>query len=329
MADNVIVAENLTKVFPSREEKKFLGLFGRRKDVLAVDRVSFTVRRGEILGYLGENGSGKTTTIKMLAGILTPTSGRASVLGYTPWERKREYLKRIGVVFGGQTLLFWDIPAWEAFKFYRDVYEVPEDEFQRRIEYFDSVLGIKKIAGKPVRKMSLGEKMKCNLVAALLHGPEVVFLDEPTIGLDALAKEAVRDFIRTLNKEKKLTVMLTTHDVLDVEALCTRVILLDKGRKVFHGRISELKRRYLGYKIVYAEYDRIKNKSAFHRVTRAGRLVGRGNNWIELEVKADENLPRTVAGLFRAFNVIDLDVREPGLDELLVRIYGENKSERG
>ncbi len=321
-----MVVNGLTKVFTAREKGSGLRrLFGRKKEIVAVDHVSFKVRRGEILGYLGENGSGKTTTIKMLTGIMTPTSGSARVLGFVPWERKREYLKRIGVVFGMQSLLFWDIPAMEAFKFYRDVYEVSQDDFSERLEYFDSILGVKKLAEKPVRKMSLGERMKCNLVAALLHYPEIVFLDEPTIGLDAVSKEAVRDFIRDFNKKHKLTVMLTTHDVLDVEALCTKVLLLDKGKKIFHGSISRLKKNYLGYKILYVEYDRVKDKARLESVVRMGRLVGRGKNWVELELKTDGRLPKAVAALLKAVNVIDLDVKEPGLDRLLVKVYGEKK----
>jgi len=325
LAENVITVDKLVKVFYSRKKEGVRSLFRKKEEIVAVNNVSFKVKKGEIFGYLGENGSGKTTTIKMLTGILTPTSGSARVLGFVPWERKNEYLKQIGVVFGVRSILFWDIPAIEAFRFYRDVYEVPPDDFEERLEYFDSILNVKKLAKKPVRKMSLGERMKCSLVAALIHYPKIVFLDEPTIGLDAVSKEAVRDFIRDFNKRHKLTVMLTTHDVLDVEALCTKVILLDKGRKIFQGTIPKLKKSYLGYKILYVEYNKIKNKPLLESVLRMGRLIGRGTNWVELEVKTDGRLPKTVAGLLKAVNVVDLDVKEPGLDRLLVKVYGEKK----
>ncbi|MEM7160337.1 MAG: ATP-binding cassette domain-containing protein, partial [Myxococcota bacterium] len=230
-----IVVENLRKRFTVAARRP--GMWGavagvvrrERRTVEALAGVSFTVEEGELAGYIGPNGAGKSTTVKVLAGILVPDEGRCEILGRVPWQRRVEHVANIGVVFGQRTQLWWDLPVAESFELLREIYRVEPAEHQRRLDELIAALDIEGILDVPVRQLSLGQRMRCDVVAALLHAPALLFLDEPTIGLDAHAKLAVRDFIRTLNREHGTTVILTTHDMDDIEALCTRVLVIDKG----------------------------------------------------------------------------------------------------
>jgi ABC-2 type transport system ATP-binding protein len=210
-----------------------------------VDRVSFTIDRGEMVGYIGPNGAGKSTSIKMLTGILVPTSGEAVVNGFVPYRQRRRYVKTIGVVFGQRTQLWWDIAVIESFKLLRRIYDVSQSDFDARMELFNSILGIKDYLNTPVRKLSLGERMRCDLAAALLHNPPLLFLDEPTIGLDVVAKHHIREFLREINREFHTTVLLTTHGMDDIEELCRRILIIDHGKVLFDGELRELKQRLL------------------------------------------------------------------------------------
>jgi ABC-2 type transport system ATP-binding protein len=251
MAEPLIQVRELSKHFRTYHRREGIwgglqNLFVRDyKTIAAVDRVSFTIDRGEMVGYIGPNGAGKSTSIKMLTGILVPTSGEAVVNGFVPYRQRRRYVKTIGVVFGQRTQLWWDIAVIESFKLLRRIYDVSQADFDARMELFNSILGIKDYLNTPVRKLSLGERMRCDLAAALLHNPPLLFLDEPTIGLDVVAKHHIREFLREINREFHTTVLLTTHGMDDIEELCRRILIIDHGKVLFDGELRELKQRLL------------------------------------------------------------------------------------
>ena len=246
----LIKVDHLRKVFKRQVRSEgFAGtikdLFYRRyTDKIAVNDISFTIDRGEIVGYIGPNGAGKSTTIKMLSGILVPTEGIGEVGGLVPQKTRKQYSRRIGVVFGQRTQLWWDIPVSESFKLLKYMYRVPDQEYKRSLELFSDVLRIDEFISAPVRQLSLGQRMRADLCAALLHNPDILYLDEPTIGLDVVVKENIRDFIRQVNQERKTTVILTTHDMSDIEKLCSRVIVIDHGKIMYDGALGELKNIY-------------------------------------------------------------------------------------
>jgi ABC-2 type transport system ATP-binding protein len=215
--------------------------------VHAVDHVSFSIERGEMVGYIGGNGAGKSTTIKVLTGILSPTSGRVVANGYVPYRERRHYTKHIGVVFGQRTQLWWDIAVIESFKLLKEIYEIPEADFRRRLDFFSEMLNLKEYLHTPVRKLSLGERMRCDLAASLLHNPPLLFLDEPTIGLDVVAKERIREFLKEVNRAEGTTVLLTTHDLSDIEELSRRILIIDKGHILFDGDLGQMKKRLAKY----------------------------------------------------------------------------------
>lgn len=242
----LIEARGLTKEFRIFRRREgvvgaFRDLFFRDyKTLKAVDGIDFTVDKGEMVGYIGANGAGKSTTIKMLTGILVPSSGSVVVNGYVPYKEREDYTLGIGVVFGQRSQLWWDIAVIESFKLLRRIYNVSKEDFDKRLKVFDELLEINRFLHLPVRKLSLGQRMRCDLVAALLHNPAILFLDEPTIGLDVLAKAKIREFLKEINKEYKTTIILTTHDLGDIEALCSRVAIIDKGKMLFDGFVEDL-----------------------------------------------------------------------------------------
>jgi ABC-2 type transport system ATP-binding protein len=248
MSDVIVSAEGLTKDY--RVLKRPPGVLAAVASLVrpvyerkrALDSISFTVRRGEILGYIGPNGAGKSTTIKILAGILLPSGGRCTVFGREPFRYRRLNARNIGVVFGQRTQLWWNLPAVESLELMRYVYRIPADRFRRNLDYFTDLLDLGPFINSPVRNLSLGERMRAEFCAALLHDPELLFLDEPTIGLDIVAKNRIRALVKTIAAERNVTVLLTTHDLVDIEKLSTRVIILDKGRFAFDGALEELKR---------------------------------------------------------------------------------------
>ncbi len=246
---SLIEVRDVSKVFKVFDRKEGVwggiqNLFVRKyRELKAVDGISFSIETGEMVGYIGANGAGKSTTIKMLTGILVPTAGVVISNGFVPFRERRCYTRTIGVVFGQRTQLWWDIAVIESFHLLKKIYGIPEQDYQSRLETFDQVLGLKPLLHTPVRKLSLGQRMRCDLAAALLHNPGIVFLDEPTIGLDVVAKGNIRQFLRRINQELKVTVLLTTHDLSDIEELCRRVIIIDHGKILFDGRLDELRKR--------------------------------------------------------------------------------------
>ncbi|HEV2341635.1 MAG TPA: ATP-binding cassette domain-containing protein [Candidatus Acidoferrales bacterium] len=330
MADNPLISvRELSKDFRSFRRRE--GVWGSIQNlfvrehitVKAVDRVSFEVQRGEMIGYIGPNGAGKSTSIKMLTGILMPTSGEARVNGFVPYRQRRQYVKTIGVVFGQRTQLWWDIAVVESFKLLRRIYEVPERDFRERMEKFNQILGISDYLYTPVRKLSLGERMRCDLAAALLHNPPLLFLDEPTIGLDVVAKDQIRKFLRAINREFQTTVLLTTHDLDDIEELCRRIMIIDHGRLLYDGPLDVLKQKLLRTKQV---------KFVLKDSSELGRVDGFSRDGLELE-RVDQltyrirfdRLKISTADLIRqilnAVEVRDLLIEDEPIEEVVKRIY--------
>lgn len=246
----MIYVENLRKEFKKTiKEPGVLGSFKslfhpKTEKIVAVNDISFNVPEGEILGFIGPNGAGKSTVIKMLTGILTPTSGKCTINGRNPNENRKSYVKEIGVVFGQRTQLWWDLPLRETYAVLKEIYEVPDDKYHKRMAFLNEILDLEKFITSPVRTLSLGQRMRADIAASLLHSPKVLFLDEPTIGLDVVVKDNIRNAVDYINKQEKTTVILTTHDLADIELLAKRIVMIDKGSNVFDGTISELKSKY-------------------------------------------------------------------------------------
>jgi ABC-2 type transport system ATP-binding protein len=257
----LINIKNVSKVFeinPKRSDAidTIKGLFSTRKDkVLAVDNINFEVSRGEVIGYIGPNGAGKSTTIKMLTGILSPSSGHIEIDGIIPYKNRKEYVKNIGVVFGQRSQLWWDLPVADSFSLLKDIYKVSDTAYSQNMELFYSELELESIINKPVRQLSLGQRMRCEIAASFIHNPKIVYLDEPTIGLDVVAKQSIRNIIKKLNAEKNNTIILTTHDMSDIEELCKRIIIIDKGKVVYDGELSSIKKLFNQNRILTIDFS--------------------------------------------------------------------------
>ncbi|HVJ80102.1 MAG TPA: ABC transporter ATP-binding protein, partial [Planctomycetia bacterium] len=256
-----VVVRDLAKIYKVGVKKgegvlaAVKGLFRREtKEVRAVAGISFTIEPGEFVAFLGPNGAGKTTTLKMLAGLIYPTTGTAEVLGYIPWERNDEYRRRFALVMGQKNQLWWDLPARESFRLHREIYEIPPERFQTTHDELIALLTLGELVDRPVRELSLGERMKMELVAALLHQPQVLFLDEPTIGLDVVAQVQLRDFLREYNRKHETTVLLTSHYMKDVESLCSRAIVINHGRLVCDESLASLNQRFGGHKVLKLQF---------------------------------------------------------------------------
>ncbi len=285
--------------------------------VHAVDGISFRIGRGELVGYIGPNGAGKSTTLKILTGILVPTAGRVAVDGRTPWEQRTEHVRHLGAVFGQRTGLWWDLPVIESFDLLRHIYRVPAGRYRENLAAFDALLELGSFLNTPVRSLSLGQRMRADLAAALLHDPPLLVLDEPTIGLDVVAKERIRQFIRTLNRERGVTVILTTHDLGDVEKLCERVIMIDHGRLVFDGALADLRSRFGGGRVLVVDFE-----VAPAAISLPGcQLIRQEANRAWLAVGREGNMAEIVPALFRQYAVHDLAIQEPEIEEVVRQIY--------
>ncbi len=258
---SIITVDSLTKHFKRQKRKKgFSGalgsLFSRKYETIrAVDNISFEIEKGEIIGYIGPNGAGKSTTIKMLVGILVPTSGFVEVNGLVPHENRIENAKKMGVVFGQRTQLWWDIPVSESLNLMRYMYDIPESQYRDNLKLFSKILAIDEFINAPVRQLSLGQRMRADLCMAFLHNPDILYLDEPTIGLDVVVKENVREFIRSINRERGTTIILATHDMSDIEKLCPRVMVIDHGRIMYNGSLDKLKSKYGSEELLTVEAE--------------------------------------------------------------------------
>jgi ABC-2 type transport system ATP-binding protein len=322
----VILASHLTKEFTlNRHHRGALGavrnLFTRHHTLVrAVDDLSFTVDRGELIGYLGPNGAGKSTTIKMLTGLLVPTRGTLQVNGRVPWRERRAYVARIGAVFGQRNTLWWDLPVIESFDLLRHIYKIPLDTYRRNLDHFRGLLALDDFLNTPVRSLSLGQLMRANLAGALLHEPDVLFLDEPTIGLDVVAKERIREFIQHLNRERGTTVILTTHDLTDVERLCERVLMIDRGRLLFDGPLESLRQRFGGERELVVDLAEDYADVAVEGASVAARDGRRVTYRFGREGLTASTLIGQVSARFR---LLDLSVREPDIEATIRRIYEE------
>jgi ABC-2 type transport system ATP-binding protein len=291
--------------------------------VRAVDGVSFDIARGELVGYLGPNGAGKSTTIKILTGILVPTSGEVNVDGRTPWQQRKEHVAHIGVVFGQRTSLWWDLPVVESFDLLRHIYRVPDERFRQNMALFEELLEMGPFLNTPVRGLSLGQRMRADLAAALLHDPPLLFLDEPTIGLDVVAKERIRQFIRAINRERGTTIILTTHDLGDVEKLCERVIMIDHGRLMYDGPLAELRSRFGGGRVLVVDFETAPGEAelAQHPLPGAELVRIEGQRaWFRVP-QANGRMAELMPVLFRDYRVRDVSVEDPEIEEIVRRIY--------
>ncbi len=320
----MIQVNGLSKSFRVARRKKgaaaaFRALFSREYDIVdALRGVSFSVERGEVVGYIGPNGAGKSTTIKILSGILRPDGGACLVGGRVPWEERREHVAHIGVVFGQRTQLWWDVPVADSYDLLRDIYRIPEAEYRRNLDELCAALAIGSILSTPLRQLSLGQRMRCELAGSLLHAPELLFLDEPTIGLDAISKLAVREFIERLRRERGATVLLTTHDMADIEALTDRIVLIGKGEILFDGSLRAIREKYDTRRTIEAAFAR-----------RDEPLMVPGATLISWEGErarwetAAWDAPAAMACVSQALMPSDISLSGASVEQIIARLYGE------
>lgn len=325
---NVIHVKDLKKTFTTHKREEGIinavkSLFRRQFKIKhALRGVDFDIEEGEIVGFIGPNGAGKSTTIKALSGVLFPTSGTVTVLGYTPWKDRIKYVQNIGVVFGQKPQLHWDLPPLDTYSLNKVVYDIPEKEFKERLDYMIKLLDVEEIVHIPTRDMSLGERMKCKIINALLHNPKLVFLDEPSIGLDVVAKDRMRDFILDVNKRFKTTFIITTHDMGDIERLCKRIIIINHGVIVYDGPIEKIKKEYLTHKHLDIKFNKLDKKFRF----KGCRVISENEYELKLELDTKKQAVKNVVNhLITEFDVADIIVQDPPIEEIIQKIYKEKQ----
>ena len=322
-----IVVDGISKTFKvskrSSGMKAALKSFFKRKYeyIDAVKDISFSIEKGEIVGYIGPNGAGKSTTIKMLSGILLPTAGNIRVDGFNPFKDRKKYVSNIGVVFGQRSQLAWDIPAEDTFDLLRDIYKLDDKRYQKNKEELIKLLNIEEIIKKPVRSLSLGERMRCEICASLLHNPKILFLDEPTIGLDAQSKKIVRDFIIKINKEKKVTVILTTHDMMDIDALAKRIILIGKGKILYDGSLDKLKNEYGSYKKISIKTNDTIKEINLKGIISKKKIDGGYNLIIDSNIISVSKIVNHLS----KYHINDLDIDNEQIDDIILKLYQDYK----
>ncbi len=324
----IIEVKKLVKEYKViQKEKGLLGYFKnlihpKYKKFTAVNNINIHIEEGELVGYIGENGAGKSTTIKMLTGLLTPTSGEVIVNGLVPSEKRIENNKNIGAVFGQKTQLWWDLPVIESFRLIKKMYKIPENEYRKNLKRFTEILELEDLLEKQVKNLSLGQKMRCEIAATFMHNPKIVYLDEPTIGLDVLVKENIRKFIKDVNKEKNTTVILTTHDLKDIEDVCNRIILLDKGQIIYDGGKQEFKDIYGNY--VIAEFIIKEKKQSIKESMNLDiiHILEETEKSLKIKFKHDETTIMKVMDEISKYCIIeDIHMKEPELEDILKDIY--------
>ncbi|HEX3717042.1 MAG TPA: ATP-binding cassette domain-containing protein [Verrucomicrobiae bacterium] len=321
----MIEVQDLTKAFRTyKKEPGFRGavrgLFHRRyENTTAVDHVSFSIEEGELVGFLGPNGAGKTTTLKMLSGLLFPTAGSARVLGYVPWERHDGYRRQFALLLGQKNQLWWDLPARESLELNSKIYGIPPSDFDRIVGELTELLVVRDKLDVMVRELSLGERMKMELIASLLHQPKVLFLDEPTIGLDVVSQKTVREFLRSYNSRQKTTIILTSHYMTDIQELCKRVIIIDKGKIFFDGRLGEIIDRFADFKILTIAWQTGASFPALD-FARYGELIEQSANRLQLKVKRDSVIA-VCKELLDKVPVNDIDIQEVPIEEVIRQIF--------
>lgn len=291
------------------------------EEIKALDNISFNIKEGEMVGYIGPNGAGKSTTIKIMSGILYPDAGQCIINGKTPWKDRIDYVKDIGVVFGQRSQLWWDVPVADSFELLKDIYKIPESKFKSNMKMLTDLLNIEHIIKVPTRQLSLGQRMKCEIAASLLHSPKILFLDEPTIGLDAISKIAVRDFIKTINKENKTTVILTTHDTQDIEALTKRIVLIGKGKVLLDGHLDELKQKFSRYRTITIDYS-----GNIEKLPKGLKIIEAYTGHMIISVDTEMiSISKAIGILAEKVELIDFSVDSVTMDEVVVGLYKEYK----
>ncbi len=329
----MIKVSNLTKEF--KTNKKYTGFKGAIKSFFskeytvkkAVDNISFKIEDGEVVGYIGANGAGKSTTIKMMTGILTPTSGKVEVNGIIPYKDREKNAMNIGVVFGQRTQLWWDLPLSESFSLLKDIYNVDEKDYEERMNFLNEVLGIEDFILSPVRTLSLGQRMRADLAASLIHNPEIIYLDEPTIGLDVVVKEKVRNAIKEINEKYNTTIILTTHDLEDIEELCHRIIIIDKGVKIYDGSLEEIKNKY-GYMTTVVMQTKENKINSSLNINSHFSLDSEDLNVTEEDGKIMINYNKNKISLteiidyfMKNYTIQDFSIKETSIDDIIKKIY--------
>lgn len=331
MSQPVITIENLQKHF--KVYQKPPGLLGSIKSlwhreyevVKAVDDISFSINPGEIVGFIGQNGAGKTTTLKMLSGLLYPTSGSVSVLGYNPWDRKPDFQKQFSLVMGQKNQLWWDLPASETFLLNQAIYEIPDEQYKKTLATLVEMLDVGNIVNVQVRKLSLGQRMKCELIAALLHQPKVLFLDEPTIGLDVIMQKTLRDFIKTYNQEFNATIILTSHYMDDVKELCKRAIIIDSGKLIFDGNLQDIISKYARNKILKLVFSKAVTKKALSEYGTVKELHQDGSNHTATLIVERAKATNQASALLKALPVEDLNIEEPSIETIIREVFEDTR----
>jgi ABC-2 type transport system ATP-binding protein len=327
----IITVNNLKKYFQVYKHKRgawgaILNLFSRQSIIIkAVDDISFEIRPGELVGYIGPNGAGKSTTIKMLTGLLVPTAGQIQVSGYTPWKERRDYVSRIGAVFGQRTTLWWDLPVIESLDLLQYIYKIPSELFQKNLQEFRQLLELDPFIETPVRSLSLGQRMRADICAALLHNPDLLFLDEPTIGLDIVAKERIRQFILHINQQRGTTILLTTHDLSDVEKLCERIMIIDHGKLLFDDQLSILRDRFSNHRELIVDFT-----DKYQSPDIKGATINKIEGYqVTYHFKRSEiTASALISNLSQNYRIRDLEVREPDIETTIRRIYEERLLEQ-
>ena len=311
------------RVFKRREGLiPTLGSFFKRNytEIKAVDDLSFTIQEGELVGFIGPNGAGKTTTLKCLSGLLYPSLGLVNVLGFKPFERKNQFLKSISLVMGQKNQIWWDLPAVESFRLNKEIYELDEPTYQKNLRELSQLLEVGSQVNQPVRSLSLGQRMKMELIAALIHHPKVLFLDEPTIGLDIVMQKKMRDFIGNYNQKYQATILLTSHYMADVKELCRRIIIIDHGKLIYDGNLDKLSQKYSHHKIITAHFD---NSFDRQKLSKLGEIKSIDDNKVILHIKKADARQAAVA-LLEKFKVRDLNIEEPELEDVISLVFNRN-----
>lgn len=323
----MIEVRNLCKSFKVSKRDEGLGkavkaLFHREYELIyALKDVSFKIEEGEMVGYIGPNGAGKSTTIKIMSGILNPDSGECIINGRTPWKDRINHVKDIGVVFGQRSQLWWDVPVVDSFSLIKDIYKVPDKQYKKNIDELVEMLNIKELIKMPTRQLSLGQRMRCEIAASLIHSPKTLFLDEPTIGLDSVSKIAVREFIKNINKERKTTVILTTHDTQDLDALTNRIILIGKGQVLLDGKLDELKEKFNTKRTISLNYS-----GKLDATYNGLKIIDNHNEIANIEIDTSKiSVSEGIAYLSSKVNINDIQISSSTVEDVVVGLYREYK----
>ena len=330
----MIVVENLEKIFKKPIRKPgiigmFKTLFSRKYETkVAVNKINFTINEGEIVGYIGSNGAGKSTTIKMMCGILNPTSGKVLINGIEPYKKRQTVAKQIGVVFGQKTQLWWDIPLIESFNVLKEIYLISDEEYKERFDFLQEVLDIKDFINQPVRTLSLGQRMRADLAASLLHNPKILFLDEPTIGLDVLVKEKIRNAILMMNKKYNTTVILTTHDMSDIEMLCNRIIMIEKGNIIYDGSLKDIKNKFGDLRTLNIQLDTTSiNLDELKSFNDQVNYEFENGTLIAKFDAAKVSLDKVINEILKKFTIKDMKIKELTIEDIAKEMYRKDEDE--